>query len=243
MRAAVCMSGGRESAALCRAIRLWSDMTCVRGEAFPWSPERGPLPDDVSVLFWDMDGASAPPPERFDGPGRFLFLCASASQTAIESYALHPAGLFKKPIRMDALRQALDRCVGAWWNDLEQMEVLCGGLRRQIPLYGLLWVESCQHGSLLHTSWERIQTREPLRDLAARLPAGAFLRCQRSFLINLYHVREVSQDSVVLSSGDRIPVGRRVRAGVLESCRDALRLWDDVLPPAERDGGVEPALE
>ena len=243
MRAAVCMSGGRESAALCQALRQWSGMACIQGEAFPWSPEQGPLPDDVSVLFWDMDGAPVPPEGLAGGPGRLLFLCASASQTAIESYALHPAGFFKKPIRLDVLRQALDRCVGAWWGDLEQLEVLCGGVRRQIPLYGLLWVESCQHGSLLHTSWERIQTREPLRDLAARLPGRVFLRCQRGFLINLYHARGVSQDSVVLSSGDRIPVGRRVRTEVLESCRDALRLWNGDLPTEERDDGTETAAE
>ncbi len=233
MRAAVHMSSEAESAALCRALRLWAEMVCLRAEVLPWDPGQGELPGDLSALFWDMDGAPALPPgypRGADGQP-LLFLCASDSRAAIESYALHPAGFFKKPVRMADLRQTLSRCIGAWWDDLERVEVLCGGLRRQIPLYDLLWVESSQHGSLLHTSWEQIQTREPLRDLEARLPEKSFLRCQRSFLVSLYHTRDISQTSIGLSNGDQVPVGRRARASVLEACRELQQLWGGALLP------------
>lgn len=230
MRAAVYMGSEAESAAVCRALRLWAGMVCLSAEISPWSPGQESLPPDVSALFWDMDGAvPLPPPELTGEGGRRLFLCASDARAAIDSYALHPAGFLQKPVRMNALQRTLDRCVGAWWNDLVRLEVLCGGLRQQIPLSNLLWVESSQHGSLLHTRGEQFQTREPLRNLEDRLSGGMFLRCQRSFLVNLYHVRSVGQDTITLSNGDRVPVGRRCRAAVLESCGNLRELWGSAL--------------
>ena len=232
MRVAVYMDSEAESAAVCRALRLWADMVCLSAEISPWSPGQEPLPPDVSALFWDMDGAVPLPLPELTGEGRRrLFLCASDARAAIDSYTLHPTGFLQKPVRMNALRRTMDRCVGAWWNDLVRLEVLCGGLRHQIPLSNLLWVESCRHGSLLHTRGEQFQTREPLRNLEDRLSGGMFLRCQRSFLVNLYHVCGVSQDAITLSNGDRVPVGRRCRAAVLESCGHLRELWGSVLSP------------
>ena len=50
-----------------------------------------------------------------------------------------------------------------------------------------------------------------------RLPETVFTRCQRSFVVNLTHVREIAGNSLFLSDGTEISLGRGIKAGVLEA--------------------------
>ncbi len=229
MRAVVCMRSAREGETLCQAIRLWAEMVCLGVEVSAQAPGEA-IPEEAALLLWDMDGTPALPVGVRTDRSRVLLLCSSQPQAAIESYALHPDAFLSKPIRMEALHQALERCVARCWGDLERVEVLCGGARRRIPLCDLLWAESYQHGALLHTSLEEIQTRESLRDLAARLPERVFLRCQRGYVVNLYHIRDIGQTSARMTNGAEIPIGRRARSDVLEAYRRSRRIGEDEAP-------------
>ncbi len=231
MRGVVCMRDAREREALCQAIQLWAGLICLKAEITAQSPEEA-VPAEASLLLWDMDGTPALP--AWEGPagGRWaLLLCSSQPQAAIESYAIHPNAFFQKPVPLAALCQALERCVARWWEDLEWVEVLCGGARRRIPLCDLLWAESYQHGALLHTTLESIQTRESLRDLTAHLPERTFFRCQRGYVVNLYHIRGIGQTSARLANGAEIPIGRRARGEVLEAYRRSRWIWESAAPP------------
>lgn len=212
------------------AVLCWAGLVRVPLKVCVLNPGEDP-PEDSRLLLWDLDGGGMPPEEflKGTGSGQLLVLCASGTGKAIDSYAMHPAGFFKKPIRLGDLRRVLDKAVALWRDELERVDVLCGRFKRSVPLYDLLWAESSQHGTLLHTRCESIQTRETLRDFDARLPEGVFLRCQRSFLVNLYHVGEMDSVCVRLDDGSEIPVGRRLRDDVQSACRELFKTWQDVI--------------
>lgn len=223
---AIRMATPDEDRLAARGLCRWAELARLPLEVRSLSPEETPA-EDVRVLLWDLDGGGAPP-EAFRGglrSGRALVLCASGAGKAIDSYALHPAGFLQKPLELGALRHVLEKTVGLWHDELERVDVLCGGFKRSVPLYDLLWAESSQHGTLLHTHCEGIQTRETLRDFNARLPEGVFLRCQRSFLVNLYHVSALTSMDVRLDDGSEIPMGRRLREEVQTACRGLFGLW------------------
>ena len=135
----------------------------------------------------------------------------------LECYHLHPAAFLKKPFRLDHLWRAMERCVDTWWESLERLDLLCGGVHRQVPLYSLLWVESSQRGCVFHTSQELIQIRQPMRELTEDLPGHLFLRCHRSFIVNLSHVQRVDRSSLHMSDGTEVPIGRGGRSAALEA--------------------------
>ena len=77
--------------------------------------------------------------------------------------------------------------------------------------------------------------REPLYRLEQRLPQRVFIRCQRSFLVNLLHVREIAGSSLYLNDGTEISLGRGNKADVTQAYRQfcRLRYEEDV-----REGGT-----
>ncbi len=222
----VCMSTPEENRLVSEAVRRWAELVRIPLTLRALVP--GEEPDmDLNLLLWDLDGGGMPP-DAFRGgkrSGKLLVLCASAEGKAIGSYAMHPAAFLKKPMCLSDLRRVLEKAVAVWHDELERVDVLCGGFKRSVPQYDLMWAESCQHGTLLHTHCEEIQTRETLRDFCARLPDGVFFRCQRSFLVNLYHVREMTSVGVKLDDGSEIPVGRRVRGEIQSACQELQGVW------------------
>lgn len=228
MHFAVHMSTGDEESRMAAALDRWASLAGFSPEKWSVVPGDGDL-KGVDALLWDLDCGTLPPEPFKTGPrdSRLLILCSSSIENAIDSYLMHPSGFLKKPLTLGALRRVLDRFAKVWHDGMTRLEVLCAGLKRRVPVGDILWVESSQHGTLIHTRREGIQTREALRDLDARLPDSMFLRCHRSFLVNLYHIREVTGISVKLDDGSDVPVGRSTKESVLEAYRQVRRMWDE----------------
>lgn len=224
-----------EREALCAKLQTWMELSCVSMEIQTHGTIDLLSPPDI--IFWDLDGA--PPPPAAWSPDRALFLCSRDPQRAIDSYSFHPTDFLTKPISMDKLWNAMLRCARLWFSNLLRLEVLSDRVKIGIPYQNLLWVEGTRRGCLLHTSHQSITSREPLYRLEQRLPELVFVRCQRSFLVNLLHVQEVSGGSLYLSDGTRISLGRGNKAVVLEAYQQFCRLRYEAEEPT-REGGNGP---
>ena len=219
MRLAVYMDDPEERAALCRQLRHWDAFICA---SLPLETVSEPTPCASSILFWDLDGA-LPPPALTPGQDCALFVCSSDPQKAIDSYALHPTGFLRKPVGLEALWRAMFRCAQLWWPSLDRLEVLSGRVRLRVPYYNLIWAEGTRRGCLIHTTGESIATREPLYRLEQRLPEFVFLRCQRSFVVNLCHIRRASGSTIQLRDGTELCLGRGNKAEILSAYRRFLQ--------------------
>ena len=60
----------------------------------------------------------------------------------------------------------------------------------------------------IHTSSEKITVRKKISELEREIPSKYFIRCHRSYIVNLKYVKSITKDSVVLESGIRIPISR-----------------------------------
>ena len=210
----VYMDNPEERSALCSQLQTWMDLVCV---SLPIHLVHETIPADTpAIFFWDLDGA-LPPPNLAPNLDCALFLCSSNPQKAIDSYLFHPTGFLQKPIRMDPLWKALLRCTQLWWMSLKRLEVMSERVRMQIPYYHLIWAEGTRRGCLLHTTRQNISTREALYQLERRLPKTTFLRCQRSFVINLCHVHQITNSSVLLSDGTELSLGRGNKSELLNA--------------------------
>ena len=208
-----------ERARLCTALKIWRDISCVSAEIVTAEPAD---PAWVSLIFWDLDGPGQPP--VLPGQNRTLFLCSRNPQRAIDSYIFHPAGFLTIPVSMEKLWDAMLRCMPIWFPSLLRLEVLSGRIQIGIPLRNLVWVESNRRGCLVHTSHQTIAAREPLYQLEQHLPQKVFARCQRSFLVNLAYVQEITGTHLLLNDGTALPLGRGIKTGVLEAYQRFRRL-------------------
>lgn len=208
-----------EQAALWGMLRNWMEICCVSMDI---SADENPPLSGSSIIFWDLDGPGYPP--VFRDPDSALFLCSRDPQKAIDSYSFHPTGFLQKPISMNNLWDAMLRCASLWFSSLLRLEILSDRVRIGIPFKNLIWVEGTRRGCLIHTSHQSISAREPLYRLEHRLPKTIFTRCQRSFVVNLACVQEISGNSLFLTDGTEISLGRGNKASVLEDYRRFCRL-------------------
>ncbi len=222
MRFLIHMSTSEEAGSLARMLRLWTWSTCADMETELWSPgASGP-----AIVIWDLD-AGLPPSGMVSSASTALLVCSSRTQAAIDSYSLHPDGFLQKPIQQKDLFAALRRCARLWWDSLERLEILSDRLRVRLPLCDLIWAEGARRGCLVHSSQECIADQETLSTLAQRLPSELFLRCQRSFLVNLTHVQSLDGQGLHMSDGTVIPLSRNIRGSASAAYQRLCRLMED----------------
>ena len=93
----------------------------------------------------------------------------------------------------------------------------------EIPVQEILFIEVFNWKCLIHRlAGEPIGVNMPLKALAEELSGPSFIRCGRSFLVNLDHLSRVTADSLILRGGRVIPVPRRERAELLPYCTQFL---------------------
>lgn len=58
---------------------------------------------------------------------------------------------------------------------------------------------------------QRLEAADSIGDVEKMLPPdGSFVRCHRSYLVNLAHVYRIEKAEIILDNGDRIPLSRRL---------------------------------
>ena len=206
MRFLIHMSTSEEAASLARMLRLWTWSTCADMETELWSPGAS----GSAIVIWDLD-AGLPPSGMVSSASTALLVCSSRPQAAIDSYSLHPDGFLQKPVRQSALFTALRRCAKLWWDSLERLEILSDRLRVRLPLCDLIWAEGARRGCLVHSS-------------------------QRSFLINLTHVRQLDSQGLLMSDGTLIPMNRGSRKPISDAYRQLRLQLAEEEPPASGNG-------
>lgn len=169
------------------------------------------------LLILDADGMTDRELEILD-EGRAgveaLFVCSRDSRQAIRCYSLRPTAFLGRSFSVLDLDGAMSRCISNWQGDLRYLEVTESRSRTRIPMCEILWVEAMGHRSLLHGMRREVQVSESLTELAAVLPPEVFVRCQRSYMVNLYHVKRTDGKGLVMSDGSAVAIGRAMRAEV-----------------------------
>lgn len=77
------------------------------------------------------------------------------------------------------------------------------------------------HHCQIHTLRQTVVTRRGLDDLEAVINSGDFLRCHRSFLVNMNHIQGMEDSDFRMSDGALVPISAANRV----SLRSAFIDW------------------
>ncbi len=78
-----------------------------------------------------------------------------------------------------------------------------------IPFREVLYLESEHHEIRLHLGEEICLVKESLAQCEEKLRGRGFVRTDRSFLVNMYHIRCLERENLLLGNGERLYVSRR----------------------------------
>lgn len=92
---------------------------------------------------------------------------------------------------------------------IDKIEFTWNGQMMLVPSREILYVASIRHEISLHLARETFQIKENLSQCEERLKGKGFVRTYTSFLVNMYHIRRLEKEKVLLDNGEQLYVSRR----------------------------------
>lgn len=135
---------------------------------------------------------------------RLVFI-SSSPEFALEGYKVNADDYLVKPLSAERFAETLDRISSR--NTIVSIETSSG--IHMVQVADIRYIESDGHYVTVVTQTEKLRSRCSLSEMGQRLRQYGFFRCQKSFLVNITHVRELLNTDLVLSCGTLIPVGRQ----------------------------------
>lgn len=192
---------------------------------FDWEEEK-----DFSAVFLDiqmgkMNGVELAGRIRQKSRSVGIIFTTGITDYMQEGYEVAALHYLIKPISPEKVIQCMDRVL-----EQESAERPCLCLRletgvERVELEQVWWVSALRHNVVVCTEdWEggnqflRREAQNSFGELETALQEkDGFLRCHRSYLVNLSHVRRIEKADVIMDNGDRIPLSRRLYKAVNDS--------------------------
>ncbi len=177
---------------------------------------------DLAFLDVEMEGingleiAAAVPPEAC-----FIFTTAYLDY-AFDGFNLNAVDYLHKPFAYDRFKLAVEKAIKKLdYNEHVQADK-CIVVKQEynnvsIPLADIAYVEAMEgYSKIFRTDGSCTLSRVILKTIGAMLPQKKFLRIHRSFIVAVDKIRSFSRQSVTLTNGQTIPVGRQYSALLAE---------------------------
>ena len=216
-RAALCEDEPQDRAQLTGLCQEIFDAWGVEAELVPFPSadalrrelDGGGAPFDLYLLDIQMAGTTGLELARQlyrQGVRDRVILITGNPEYALESYDVHPLHYLLKPVGRERMETALGLALERQGPQtvLFQRE----GRTAALPIREIRCLESRDHGVAVRLGAETKFFPLSLTEAESRMPAGAFARCHKSYLVSLAWVEEFSRAEVLLRDGTRLPVSR-----------------------------------
>ena len=223
MLIAICDDRPADRAVLARTLRDILDRRRLAAELWEFSSGEALLSafetESFSVCFLDIfmegiSGVAVARRIRAAWPRTALVFTTTSPDYMADGFEVGAAHYLVKPFAPAAVETALDRCLFLVGEAERYVTVIVDREPRRVLLSELRYVEARNNACVLCLRVERLVTWMSLDELSSLLDDPRFLRCQRSFLVNLDFVSGLQGNDFILVDGGRVPVRREGRAGM-----------------------------
>lgn len=144
---------------------------------------------------------------------KFIFTTISPD-FSLKSFSVNVAHYLLKPITYEGISEAMQRCFPiAEKNDF----IYIKQQRLTVPISqsDIVFIEVFNNILIIHTVKKDIKVRMTLKAIYEMLDPTAFLRPQRSHIVNMNYIDEISADSIILLNGNKIYIARELIPNVI----------------------------
>jgi len=151
-----------------------------------------------------------------------IIFATTSHNHGLDSFEVQASDYLVKPFRQEDVYEALDWCISRYARSMHCLQVLSEWEPVDIPLQSLLYIEIQGHQARLHTRDQVISTRRSLDDLESTINSSDFIRCHRSFLVNMDYITGIQGRELCLEGGGRVPISPSNAAQVKRAFSDWL---------------------
>ena len=174
------------------------------------------------IVFMDiempgMNGMDAARALRKMDSNVVLIFVTNLAQYAISGYEVDALDFILKPINKYSFALKVKRAVARTTKHTDDYITIKtdGGLHRE-RIAAIKYLEIDGHYVVYYTASGTYTEYGTLKDAEAKINRPHFVRCNRSFLVNLRHVSSVQKD-IVIVGGDELIISRPQRKAFLEA--------------------------
>lgn len=124
-------------------------------------------------------------------------------------------GYLTKPVQDELLEKYLEKALNQHAEE-QNLSFQQRGSTITINVRSIIYIESVNHVSLIHTDHTTYKLYKKLRDLLPQLPAP-FIQCHKSYIVNLYWVQRLEQGRILLKNGEEVLVSRSFKTRTREA--------------------------
>ncbi len=163
----------------------------------------------LDIYMGKVSGADAARAIRGSDHDCALVFATTSREHGLLSYELQISDYLLKPFARQDVEAALDWILREKEDRFRTLTIRTEWESETIRLRDIQYIEVLHHTAVLHLPDGIRRTRRGLRELEAELEGGSFLRCHRSFLVNLDHVANALPGAFEMGNGDRVPISTK----------------------------------
>lgn len=230
MRIAICEDTPRDMETMLDLIDRYAGEAGYRIETLHYAHADALLADiqsraaDIMVLDIMMPGPEGSRPAgialartlRADGYGGAIVFTTTSDDFYPEGFEVGAAHYLIKPVAYEGMRTALDRAMLLVKEPQRMITVPVNRIQLTIPRSLVRYAEVYGRETILHTAAEKLRVLLPLKKIETQLEGDPFLRCYRSYIINMDYVKAMGEDHFLLQGDVRVPISIRTRQAIRE---------------------------
>lgn len=121
-----------------------------------------------------------------------------------------------KPVDKDRLERTLQRVIKRWERiNGKSLFIQTRNWSRNVKIHDIYYCEVIDRKIYLHTKSGVVEYYGRLKETQEQL-GPSFVKCHRSYLVNLEYLQEYRGGSVILENGERLPVSRQQQQILLD---------------------------
>lgn len=175
----------------------------------------------LDIYMPGLSGIDAALRLRAMDPGLCLIFATVSREHGLVSYDLRATDYLLKPFTQQDVDSVLDYFLEKYADKLRSLRVRTAWGDFDVRFRDICYIEIQNHQAVLHTREQELTLWRSLDELEEQLQDENFLRCHRSYLVNLEHVRELGRRDFVMDCGDLVPVSRQK----IQSVQQRYQAW------------------
>lgn len=135
-----------------------------------------------------------------------IVFVTSSREYALDGFAVNAIHYLIKPVSPENIAEVFKRCQTICNITQQYIEVISERIPVKVFVNAICFIEVYDKASFIHTDSEVIKTYLSLEEITRQLDRRFFLRCHRSYIVNMRSIANVSDNDFILKSGKMIPI-------------------------------------
>lgn len=187
--------------------------------SFYWSEEKTIDLILLDIQMGEHNGVELAKKIRETDEDMQIVFITAISEYIAEGYEVEALHYLVKPIDKERLFKCLDKaslkekCI----DSKVLLETKEGMIR--VACHDIWYLEAFGHQCMIYTKNDVYEVKESISKMEANseLKEDYFVKCHRSYLVNLKHVSKVEKEAVVMDDGRKVPISRNSYKKVAQS--------------------------